>query len=197
MSATTCRANAASPPLRRTCWRPWPRSRKPNVSLCRSMTSRAATNTRTWCGLKSRSRSCHRTSARRISSTSATWRSCRVQHEFGIYGGPAGSHLLALLRELRMPVVTTLHTVLREPNADQRRVMQELIARSARLVVMAERGRQILAGRLPGAGRKDRSDPARHTGHAVCRSELLQGPVWRGGQDGAADVRAALAEQGH
>ncbi|MBI3853124.1 MAG: glycosyltransferase family 4 protein [Verrucomicrobia bacterium] len=67
-----------------------------------------------------------------------------VQHEFGIFGGPAGSHLLALLRELRMPIVTTLHTLLREPNADQRRVMQELIARSSRLAVMAERGRQML-----------------------------------------------------
>jgi glycosyltransferase involved in cell wall biosynthesis len=67
-----------------------------------------------------------------------------VQHEFGIFGGSAGSHLLALLRELRMPVVTTLHTVLREPNADQRRVMQELIARSTRLIVMAERGREML-----------------------------------------------------
>ena len=67
-----------------------------------------------------------------------------LQHEFGIFGGPAGSHLLALLRELRMPVVTTLHTVLREPSADQRRVMQELIARSTRLVVMAERGRLML-----------------------------------------------------
>ena len=67
-----------------------------------------------------------------------------VQHEFGIFGGPAGSHVLALLRELRMPVVTTLHTVLREPNAEQRRVMQELIARSTRLVVMTERGRQML-----------------------------------------------------
>src|SRR5580692_6745867 len=64
-----------------------------------------------------------------------------VQHEFGIYGGPAGSHLLALLRDLRMPVVTTLHTVLREPNPDQQRVMQELLARSARVVVMSERGR--------------------------------------------------------
>src|SRR4029079_6109476 len=62
-----------------------------------------------------------------------------VQHEFGIFGGPAGGHLLALLRELRMPIVTTLHTVLRDPNADQRRVMQELIARSTRLLVMAER----------------------------------------------------------
>lgn len=67
-----------------------------------------------------------------------------VQHEFGIYGGPAGSHLLALLRELRMPVVTTLHTILREPGSDQRRVMQELIAHSTRLVTMTERGRQML-----------------------------------------------------
>ena len=67
-----------------------------------------------------------------------------LQHEFGIFGGPAGSHLLSLLRELKMPVVTTLHTVLREPNADQQRVMQELIARSTRLVVMAEKGRQML-----------------------------------------------------
>jgi len=67
-----------------------------------------------------------------------------LQHEFGIFGGPAGSHVLALLRELRMPVITTLHTVLRDPHPDQRRVMQELIARSTRLVVMTERGRQML-----------------------------------------------------
>ena len=67
-----------------------------------------------------------------------------VQHEFGIFGGLAGSHVLALLRELKMPVVTTLHTVLREPNFDQRRVMQELITRSTRLVVMTERGKQML-----------------------------------------------------
>ncbi len=67
-----------------------------------------------------------------------------LQHEFGIFGGPAGGHILALLRELRMPVVTTLHTVLREPRADQRRVMQELISLSTRVVVMAERGRQML-----------------------------------------------------
>jgi glycosyltransferase involved in cell wall biosynthesis len=67
-----------------------------------------------------------------------------LQHEFGIYGGLAGGHILAFLRELRMPVVTTLHTVLREPRSDQRRVMQELIALSTRLVVMADRGRQML-----------------------------------------------------
>src|SRR6266540_2792850 len=67
-----------------------------------------------------------------------------LQHEFGIFGGRAGGHILALLRELRMPLVTTLHTVLREPKADQRRVMQELISLSTQLVIMAERGRQML-----------------------------------------------------
>src|ERR1700732_4320333 len=67
-----------------------------------------------------------------------------LQHEFGIFGGPAGGHILAFLRELRMPVVTTLHTVLQEPGADQRRVMQQLISLSTRVVVMAERGRQML-----------------------------------------------------
>src|SRR5271170_3653750 len=67
-----------------------------------------------------------------------------LQHEFGIFGGPAGGHILAFLRELRMPVVTTLHTVLRDPRPDQRRVMQELISLSTRLVVMVERGRIML-----------------------------------------------------
>jgi glycosyltransferase involved in cell wall biosynthesis len=67
-----------------------------------------------------------------------------VQHEFGIFGGPAGGHLLALLRKVDAPVVTTLHTVLLKPNADQLRVMQNLIAYSTRLVVMTERGRTIL-----------------------------------------------------
>ena len=67
-----------------------------------------------------------------------------VQHEFGIYGGPAGSHLLAFLRDLRMPVVTTLHTVTLEPNAAQRRVMQELAQCSDRLVVMSRRGIEYL-----------------------------------------------------
>lgn len=67
-----------------------------------------------------------------------------VQHEFGIYGGAAGSHLLALLRELQMPIVTTLHTVLREPNVEQRRVMRELVRLSTRLVVMSERGVSFL-----------------------------------------------------
>lgn len=67
-----------------------------------------------------------------------------VQHEFGIYGGSAGSHLLALLKEVRMPVVTMLHTVLRKPNATRQKVMEELLRRSDRLVVMARKGAEIL-----------------------------------------------------
>jgi len=67
-----------------------------------------------------------------------------VQHEFGIYGGPAGSHLLALLKEVRMPVVTTLHSVLRDPNTAQRKVMDELVRRSDRMIVMAHKGAEIL-----------------------------------------------------
>ncbi len=67
-----------------------------------------------------------------------------LQHEYGIYGGAAGSHVLGLLRDLRMPVVTTFHTVLCEPNDDQRRVLIELAAHSARVVVMTERARNFL-----------------------------------------------------
>ena len=67
-----------------------------------------------------------------------------VQHEFGIYGGTAGSHVLALLKEVRMPVVTTLHTVLRDPNPAQRKVMEELVRRSDRVVVMAHKGAEML-----------------------------------------------------
>jgi glycosyltransferase involved in cell wall biosynthesis len=67
-----------------------------------------------------------------------------LQHEYGIYGGPAGSHILGLLRDLRMPVVTTLHTVLREPDVDQRRVLMQLADLSARVVVMTGRARAFL-----------------------------------------------------
>jgi glycosyltransferase involved in cell wall biosynthesis len=68
-----------------------------------------------------------------------------VQHEYGIFGGKAGRHVLELLRDLRMPIVTTLHTILEEPNAEQRAVMDELTSLSERLVVMSERGRAILS----------------------------------------------------
>ncbi|HEX5067140.1 MAG TPA: glycosyltransferase family 4 protein [Myxococcota bacterium] len=67
-----------------------------------------------------------------------------LQHEFGIFGGPSGSHVLALLRDLRMPLVTTLHTVLRDPDPVQRRVLQEVADRSDRLIVMSETAAEFL-----------------------------------------------------
>ena len=67
-----------------------------------------------------------------------------LQHEYGIFGGPAGSHILHLLRGLKMPVVTTLHTILREPNPDQLLVMEEIAELSDRLVVMSQLSSQFL-----------------------------------------------------
>jgi glycosyltransferase involved in cell wall biosynthesis len=67
-----------------------------------------------------------------------------LQHEYGIFGGTAGSHILHLLRGLKMPVVTTLHTVLREPNPDQFMVMEEIAELSDRLIVMSQLSSQFL-----------------------------------------------------
>jgi glycosyltransferase involved in cell wall biosynthesis len=67
-----------------------------------------------------------------------------LQHEYGIYGGVAGRHVLTLLRKLKMPVVTTLHTVLREPDANQRTVLEEIARLSDRVVVMSEQAAQFL-----------------------------------------------------
>jgi glycosyltransferase involved in cell wall biosynthesis len=67
-----------------------------------------------------------------------------LQHEFGIFGGEAGAHLLTLLSRLKMPIVTTLHTVLSDPAPAQRRVFNEIIALSSKVIVMAEKGRDLL-----------------------------------------------------
>ncbi len=67
-----------------------------------------------------------------------------VQHEYGIFGGAAGAYLLKLLDRVTAPVVVTLHTVLERPTPEQRSVIDALVRRAAKLVVMAEKGRQIL-----------------------------------------------------
>ena len=67
-----------------------------------------------------------------------------LQHEFGIFGGEAGSHILELLSRLNMPVITTLHTVLAKPGAAQRAVMERLVEASSKIVVMANKGREML-----------------------------------------------------
>jgi glycosyltransferase involved in cell wall biosynthesis len=67
-----------------------------------------------------------------------------LQHEYGIYGGAAGGYILALLRRLKMPLVTTLHTVLRQPDANQRVVLEEIAQLSDRMIVMSELAAQLL-----------------------------------------------------
>jgi glycosyltransferase involved in cell wall biosynthesis len=67
-----------------------------------------------------------------------------LQHEYGIYGGSAGRHILALLRKLKMPLVTVLHTVLREPDANQRAALEEIVRLSDRLIVMSELAAKLL-----------------------------------------------------
>ena len=67
-----------------------------------------------------------------------------LQHEFGIFGGEAGSNILATLSRLRMPVVTTLHTVLAAPTPVHRDTLTRVAAASTKLVVMAEKGRALL-----------------------------------------------------
>jgi glycosyltransferase involved in cell wall biosynthesis len=74
------------------------------------------------------------------SGAQAVW----LQHEYGIFGGPAGELILALLDRVSAPLIVTLHTVLERPNPDERRVLEALLKRAAKVVVMAERGRGIL-----------------------------------------------------
>src|SRR5258708_5353260 len=67
-----------------------------------------------------------------------------LQHEYGIFGGPAGAHILKLLRSLQIPVVTTLHTLLRHPNIDNPTVMAEIATLSDRLILMSQQSADIL-----------------------------------------------------
>lgn len=67
-----------------------------------------------------------------------------LQHEYGIFGGKAGAYILSLLRNQKMPLITTLHTILKNPNIQQRRVMDELLTISDYVVVMSQKGAEIL-----------------------------------------------------
>lgn len=74
-----------------------------------------------------------------------------LQHEFGLFGGPAGNLVLELVNRIAMPLIITLHTVLPTPDAAQMAVMQRLVARASKLVVMSQEARHLLA-RIYGAG---------------------------------------------
>jgi len=67
-----------------------------------------------------------------------------LQHEFGIFGGAAGKHITHLLERLNAPIVTTLHTILEAPSFAQRQALESVIDQSAKVVVMAAKGRELL-----------------------------------------------------
>jgi glycosyltransferase involved in cell wall biosynthesis len=67
-----------------------------------------------------------------------------IEHEFGIFGGDAGSHLLSLVRDLRQPFVLTLHTVLAEPSPEQASILRELCARAAFVTIFTETARRMV-----------------------------------------------------
>ncbi|GAB4037501.1 glycosyltransferase family 4 protein [Spirosoma gilvum] len=67
-----------------------------------------------------------------------------LQHEYGIFGGSAGSYILTLLRNLTMPVITTFHTILKDPNEEQLLVLKSIADLSSRVICMSEKGRDFL-----------------------------------------------------
>ena len=67
-----------------------------------------------------------------------------IQHEYGIFGGDDGGYVLDFVEALRVPAIATLHTVLKRPSDNQRRIVQELAARCAQLVVMSRVARDLL-----------------------------------------------------
>ena len=88
------------------------------------------------------SRNAYAAIARQINETGA--KAVSLQHEFGIFGGPDGEWIVDMLQHLKVPVVTTFHTVLREPTQNQRDIVQAISAQSAKIVVMAEKGAEFL-----------------------------------------------------
>ena len=68
-----------------------------------------------------------------------------LQHEFGIFGGQDGKHIIQLLKRLRMPVITTMHTILDNPSDNQRHVVNELARLSNKIVSISAKGVDLLS----------------------------------------------------
>ncbi|MGK6318843.1 glycosyltransferase [Sphingomonas sp. DT-204] len=115
------------------------------------------------------------------SGAQALW----VQHEYGIFGGAAGEYLLALVNRVTVPLIVTLHTVLEQPSPDERRVLEALLRRAAKVIVMAERGREILKRVYGASPRSVVMIP-----HGVPDRPLLEAATMKGrfGWDGGAVI---------
>ncbi len=118
-----------------------------------------------------------------------------LQHEFGIFGGRAGEHILTLLGNLRCPVVTTLHTVLTNPDPDQRRVLNAIVERSSRIIVMAEKGRDILTDVYDVPCGQDRRHSPRRPRTRADDGPNVQGKIGPRRPRRVADVWLAVSQQ--
>ena len=109
----------------------------------------------------------YQAAAERIESSGADaiW----LQHEFGIFGGMAGSHIMELVGATDLPLILTLHTVLEEPNEDQDVVLKRLIARADRVIVMSSTGAEILKRRYSVSAER-----LRHVPHGVPDRPLIE-----------------------
>ena len=119
-----------------------------------------------------------------------------LQHEYGIFGGKSGSHVLRLLQHLKMPVVTTLHTVLREPALDQLIVMQEIAEHSDRLIVMSEHSSRFLQDVFGVPGEKIDLIPHGIPDLPFAEPDRLQRFVFNRRKDCIAHVRLVVSKQG-
>jgi glycosyltransferase involved in cell wall biosynthesis len=121
----------------------------------------------------------YREAADRIASSGAEaiW----VQHEYGIFGGVAGSHILELVGATDLPLVLTLHTVLEQPSEEQEVVLTRLIARAVRVIVMASTGADILKRRYGVSTDKLRVIPHGVPDRALCDPDQVKGRFgWEG-----------------
>lgn len=90
-------------------------------------------------------RESYRAVASRINNSSIN--AVNIQHEYGLFGGSWGDYLLTFAEELKKPLITTLHTILPEPNTDAERVLKEIMGFSDRIIVLAKAGSKILIER--------------------------------------------------
>jgi glycosyltransferase involved in cell wall biosynthesis len=69
---------------------------------------------------------------------------CIMEHEFGIYGGESGIYILPLIHRLEKPLISILHTILREPSYVQRIIIREIAEQSSKIIVMSQRAFEFL-----------------------------------------------------
>lgn len=121
----------------------------------------------------------YQAAAERIESSGAEaiW----LQHEFGIFGGPAGSHILELIGATDLPLILTLHTVLEQPDEGQEVVLKRLIARADRVIVMSSTGADILRRRYSVSTERLRIIPHGVPDRPLCDPDRLKGKFgWQG-----------------